>query len=418
MDGLHKFDLALMAVTSSPARQLVAAVSGGASVLFVGQAGTADCLRVLGRMLDATRTRVLHVRPPLDLTDFMEQLASALPVSGQCALERGFESLTALDAGCDRIALLVEDAHLLPHPTLRYIEMALRADPHLQVVLAGQPALAETLDLAGFTSLRQRLSVRVDAASPRHEPPAVVVPITNSRRSRRMAVLAGALAASVAMVAWSLHSSVTPPALPPAVVAAEAVAPSPEPLLPTVAEAPAILPSIPDATSVPEPAAPTIVAGSPEAVAPVLSEAPLTVPDVAPGPALAAEAPLNTPVPDTAAPPEPVASIVVTQAPEAPSPAPAEVQPLATDPAPPAVAAMLPAASRASSPQARPPVAALPVLPRQVAMRPAPVRPERAASLVPAPAQNQRRCRDIVLRVQLGEAPDDADRTFLRNGCR
>lgn len=411
MDGLHKFDLALMAEISSPAQQLVAAVSSGASVLFIGQAETADCLRVLGRMLGAARTQVLHVRPPLDLRNFMEQVASAFPASGECVLERGFESLTVLGAGYERIALLVEDAHLLPHPTLRYIEMALRAGPHLQVILAGQPALAKTLDLAGFASLRQRLSVRVDAAEPRHLPPATVAPAADARRSRRPVILAGALAASVAMVAWSLHSSVAPPALPSAVVAKVMTAPGSEPLLPAVAEPPAISPSVPDAAPAPEPAVPTIVAEKPEGAISVPVEASSAIPEVASGPALAAEAPISTLIP------KPVPSLIVTQAPNAPTPAPAEMQPAVPDTAPspasPAVVAMLPATPRISPPQAKPPVAASPALPREVAMRPAPIRPERVAS-----AQNERRCRDIVLRVQLGEVPDDADRTFLRNGCR
>ena len=471
MDGLHKLDAALLAATSSPAQQLVAAVSGGASVLFVGQAGTADCLRVLGRMLGAARTRVLHVHPPLDLTDFMEQVASAFPAApGQCALERGFRSLTALDANCDRISLLVEDAHLLPHPTLRYIELALRSGPHLQVVLAGQPALMETLDLPGFASLRQRLSVRVDATEPQREPlPAVVVPIANARRNRRPAVLAGALAASVAMVAWSLHSFVAEPDLQPTVVTAEAVtAPSSEPLSPTVPEASAIRASIPDAFPAPEPiapitvaqkpeapvpaevqppvpdatlTAPTIVAQVPEAPVPLPAEAPSAVPDVALGPALTVEAPPSVLVPDATPTPQPTAPVVLTQVPEAPAPVPAEVQlpvqeaalsPVLTtdaprstsvpeavlDPASPAIVAMLPVSPQVPPPRARPSVAASPISPRQVLVRPTPVRPERVGSVVPASAQSERRCRNIVLRVQLGEVPDDGDRTFLRNGCR
>lgn len=31
--------------------------------------------------------------------------------------------------------------------------------------------------------------------------------------------------------------------------------------------------------------------------------------------------------------------------------------------------------------------------------------------------QNEHRCRDIVLRAQLGDIPTNADLSFLRNGC-
>lgn len=379
MDGLHKFDHALLAVTSTPAHRLVAAVSDGASVLLISQAEVATCLRAVGHLLSAARARVLHVRPPLGLTDFMEQAASAFPAPGQNALERGFESLTALDADCDRIVLLVEDAHLLPHPTLRYIEMALRAGPHLQVVLAGLPALADTLAMAGFASLGQRLSVRVDILEPEPDPlplPPVAIALA-SRRSWRPA----ALAASVALVAWSLQSFPVAPAVPTIAAADAVIKPASEPAPPVASAAvPAVPAPVPvaEAAPIPQPAVPVIVAEVPADA----------LPEVAPTPAPVAEASAGPSVPS----PEVATSTGVAETPEERHLA-LPVPPLRVSPSP---ASTLP--------------------PRQVAARSTPVRPERVASL--APAQNQRRCRDIVLRAQLGETPDDGDRTFLRNGCR
>lgn len=395
MDGLHKLDLTLLAATSSPTRKLAAAVLDGASVLFVGQAGMADSLHVVEHMLGAVRTRVLRVHPPLELRAFMEQVASASPAPGQNALERGFESLTALDANCDRIVLLVEDAHLLPHPTLRYIEMAFRAGPHLQVVLAGQPALVETLALAGFASLQQRLSVQVGAAEPRPDPlPAAVAVATPTRRRWHPAVLTGVLAASTALVMWSFHPFPIAPTLPTVVAADTAIKPvlRPLPLL-DVAEAVAMQTPVLTLEAVPtlKPGAPVIVAQVPDAPANKPAQLPLRaspVPDAASSSALVADAPLSAPALslDLASP------VVVTAVPTPVLPAP---------PLP-----------------ARPLVAVTTPQPRQVLMRPALVRPERVVSLAPAPAQNERRCRDIVLRAQLGESPNDGDRTFLRNGCR
>jgi type II secretory pathway predicted ATPase ExeA len=76
-----------------------------------------------------------------------------------------------------------------------------------------------------------------------------------------------------------------------------------------------------------------------------------------------------------------------------------------------------------------PPLALPPDAPSAVPMRPAsefpaparlaarPPRPSRRVVPVSAGAPDARRCRDIVLRVQLGEDPTDADQSFLLAGC-
>ena len=116
--------------------RLVAGLANGNSMLIVSPLSTAALLTAIEGLL--RRTRILRVAPPLALPAFMEQIAAnAGPDTG--GLEQGFNALTTLDATCDRIALIVEDAHLLPPETLRYIDLSFWSAPHLQVILAGQP---------------------------------------------------------------------------------------------------------------------------------------------------------------------------------------------------------------------------------------------------------------------------------------
>lgn len=378
MDGLHRLDAADFGALPSQAQQLAAALAGGMSVLLVSSEATSGCLRLAGHMLGVSRTRVVHVRPPLDLSNFIEQAAAAAPATGESALEQAFNGLTALDEECSCIVLMVEDAHLLPHPTLRYIEMALRAGPHLHVVLAGTLALEELLALPGFMSLRQRLTIRlkdreqhvqlddgeqhVDVAVPR---PAL--------RHGRPALLAGALAASVAV--WLVYPSFNAPPHPPALAEVRLVAPAP-------------------------------VAAAQTADAPGNTKPAEPVADVA-GPALAvAEPPVAA-----ATPPAELEKLAAAETAPEPSDAPDSAP---SPPFPPVAQTELPELV------VQPPVLARIAAPPRQAVRPPLPRPERVAAFAPMQptAQNERRCRDIVLRAQLGEAPNNADQTFLRNGCR
>ena len=73
------------------------------------------------------------------------------------ALSRSFQTLTVLDPSCDRIVLLVGDAHALPHLALRYIQFVSRSAAHLQLVFCGTQALFDPLNIEEFTRLRARL---------------------------------------------------------------------------------------------------------------------------------------------------------------------------------------------------------------------------------------------------------------------
>lgn len=157
---------------------------------------------------------------------------------------------------------------------------------------------------------------------------------------------------------------------------------------PAAAEQPATEPS---AVVVAEP--PAVAAGPPAAAA---AELPAAPPERSEGPTVetAAEPPAPRPaVPDDSPPtPEPAAIAAKPPAPPPPHGT------LTVTAAPPPHGA----ARRATTPVAVPQAAAPPV-------RPAEDRPNLA---------NERRCRDIVLKAQLGKDPSDADKQFLRSGCR
>lgn len=201
----------------SPEAQLAAALMANTSALITGPDGTSGALlQAVAMRLASSRTRVLRVGPPLDLPGFLNQAARAGGAAGGTALEQGFAALTDPGPSCDRIALLVEDAHLMPDATLRYIEFAMHAGPHLCVALAGQPGIADTLGLPGYAGLRRRLplqlallpaqpaaSVAVPRTAPAEALPANAAPVRR-RGIRAWREMAGvALAAGVAVLLWT-----------------------------------------------------------------------------------------------------------------------------------------------------------------------------------------------------------------------
>ena len=170
----------------SLAGQLVAHLAGGGSLLLTGSEGSGAVLDAAADALGKTRARVLKVRPPLDLRGFMEQVGRTGRAIGDDDVERGFNALTALDPGCDRIVLLVEDAHLLPHTTLFYLQFVLRAGPPLQLAFAGRPEIADALALEGFAGLRGRFSLHLTMAAPSPELAEPTVQAGNNSRTRRV----------------------------------------------------------------------------------------------------------------------------------------------------------------------------------------------------------------------------------------
>lgn len=401
MDGPHLFGHVSVADRPSCVQELATALMAGRSALVTGPLGTEDLLAALAQSFAATRTRMLRVRPPLGLPDFMEQVAPSNVAAGDPGLVQGYLALTMPDHACDRIVLLVESAHLLPHATLRYLELALRAGPHLRVVFGGRSEIVDVLALDEFAGLRQRLSFHLvlpEQAPVPHVPAPIATPASPppGRSLRWPWMVAGAaVAGSVLLAAW-LTQPVPPSSAGPELAGAEAV---------LAAES-----------------------ASPEAQPPVVAAADLDpAPDPAPSPAAAAQqanaAAASVPQPDrTGAAVEPpptmpqaiVAPPGANASPEAASVAAATEPP--AEPAPPMV--------NVPEPRRETPPAVLvvtpapgPLLRRRLQPIPPPSRPERVAARPSPSREDERRCLGIIQRVQLGDTPTDGDRTFLRNGC-
>lgn len=203
------------------------AMSGSISALVTGPAGT---LALLAR----ARTRFIRVRPPLNLSSFMDQIALVHRAQDNAGTEQGFNFLTVPGDDYDQILLVVEEAHLLPEATLRYIEFALRAGPSLQVVLAGRAEAASPAALDDFASLRERLllgpapfaspaspparpavaAVHNARSSPREEQPSpALAPAAFSRRSGLTVAFASSLVTAGLIVATWLGGPVLAPFL-------------------------------------------------------------------------------------------------------------------------------------------------------------------------------------------------------------
>ena len=159
----------------------------GADATLIAEGDAARVLLDLAAdCLSGRRTRVLRAAEVLP-----SRLAAAAPlayVAGQAkpglpdddVLSRSFKALTVLDPACDRIVLLVGDAHALPHSALRYIQFASRSAAHLQLVFCGTRAFFDLLSIEEFTWLRVRLGagLALTLAAPipddRDAPPSVL----------------------------------------------------------------------------------------------------------------------------------------------------------------------------------------------------------------------------------------------------
>lgn len=330
MDGSQTRDDATGKAQPALARQLAAAMKRGTSALIVSPAGVATLLAETAVLLGASRIRVLQVRPPYNLTSFMQQIAPSTSEEDGSLLEGAYNALAVLDPACDRIALLADDAHLMPNTTLRYIESALRSRPHICVALAGKPELSDALASDSLSDLRERLSLNLVLASA----PMAAAPVAAPARRRGLWVVGGLLAtACVALIALqalglqpldSLRSGVAQ------------LFPTPADTQPGMAQAvPA--PAAAEVTP-PSSAAPSGLkaAVEPPAAAAAPAEAVSTLPKVAVAAAEVVAAPAAAAAPDEAAAPPPKVAAATTEV--APEPPVVAV-------APPKVAAALPLAA-------------------------------------------------------------------------
>lgn len=387
-------------------------------------------------------------------------------------LKAGFMALTEPGQGYGRVALLVAEAHSLLPSAVRYIQLACQSSPtKLCLVLAGQSGLAAVLAGDEVAHLRGAMHVMelpepagqglFDPVSAVPEPRAM--PAASARGGSSSLVRLGLAALIVPIVGliWWRHlpaapvaavpfqdapsvpsvvadAPVAPPAAAPAIAApaiaasteraAEPAPSEPDPVAASQAAAgiPAANPLPPD--TVPEPPV-SEASAKPEAPPAAESNAAenteqpdaVDPPDIAEQFAAAAEPPAAAAEPAAVAEPERSEPPQETSLAEAPAPNPATPAP-APDAVPPP-----PDPAVAVSPPILPPHGTLTVmgaLPARGGARRAlaPLAvpfgwPARAAEDRPGPA-DERRCRDIVLKAQLGKDPSDADKQFLRNGCR
>ncbi|MGI4952574.1 MAG: formylglycine-generating enzyme family protein, partial [Janthinobacterium lividum] len=279
------------------ARQLAAAMKRGTSALIATPAATLALLDEAAALLAASRTRVLHVRPPYNLTSFMHQIAPSASEEDGSLLDSAYDALTVLDPSCDRIALLAESAHLMPKVTLRYIESLACKRPYLCVALAGKPELAEALASDELSDLRHELSLHLAlSGSAAAAPVPAPAPAPVASPSRRPWIVAGFFGAvCIGLIVSHLLNTLRPDGRGPAALqAADAPAAAPARMVQDVPP-PVPLPAVPEMAAAPDAAPPEPkVAAAPPAVAPELP--------AAASPAVAAATPAAAP-PDAIAPP-------------------------------------------------------------------------------------------------------------------
>ncbi len=346
-------------------------------------------------------------------------------------LKAGFLTLTKPGEGYGLVALLVADAHNLLPSAIRYIQLACRSSPtRLRVLLAGQAGLVATLASEEFAQLHRVTQVLetpkpAGATLPGRVPPLPNPSMPAARRGGAWPLARlgmGALIVPIVGGIWWRHL----PASPVPAINAGVLAQDVPPVQPVAAEPAAAVAEAAKETAPSEPD-PALEANPPAEDAAVAAEPDAATPDVtglnaAPA-ALASDAPpsseapgdlaaLNTEPPATAAPeraeaPTAAAKAAAIAAPEAATPAPDAVPP-PPPPQPHGTLTVTAALTEASQAAQRTRAAA------QKVQAPAP--PARTAEDRPN-LNDQRRCRDIVLRAQLGKDPSDADTQFLRSGC-
>lgn len=160
---------------------------GDVVVLATGRPGR-SMLREIADGLAGQRCRVLQAAavPPamLSLPAMMAQVIGRSSLDGRDdkVLEVGFRVLTELDPACDRVVLLIGDAHALQRSALRYLQFASHTGAGLQLVFLGKPVLFEMLDAAEFTPLRMGLAAHppIELAPPVETP--VMEPDTSFMR--------------------------------------------------------------------------------------------------------------------------------------------------------------------------------------------------------------------------------------------
>lgn len=174
-------------------RLLDAILAGDDVTLFIKSDDGHRLLDAAAECLGALRCRVFRAEGTLpeglSLPVLMKQaLGQPAPgVQDDEFLKLGFQALTTLDAACDRIVLLINDANTLRPSALRYIQLACRAGTNLQLVLAGKRGFLDLLGPHEFAHLHERLATGPIITPPLPGPrsaaasPAAVAPVPPMR---------------------------------------------------------------------------------------------------------------------------------------------------------------------------------------------------------------------------------------------
>ena len=434
------------------ADDLVRTVAGQdecAVVISETNGGAAAMLDRLQDELSRRRVRCIRISMPplgsLSLRGLMAQILgrpepSAFQVLGRPEfaaltdgeLKAGFTALTEPGAGYDRVALLIDGAHSLQLPVLRYIQFACQSSPSLRVVLTGRPALDSLLSRNEFGLLNLRIRHRFELAG--SSLAGLAMKSAPSDRGRRApprwltylntglgALASSALIASLALWVLPTGHSPEPPAPPlpgSAGVASDRVASAPE----ADRAAPTPEASVaPLATWTRQPAdAPEPV----EAPTPSSDLVPAVSHDVTPRVTVSDAPPAEPlPIPDQPLyldppPAEPMPEVHVADL-ESELAGLHKIEPAPADHLPGPIVPSFATSGLATSGLA---ASSLAVPGRSPAQSPpSPMRHIAAArkqATAPDEDEGGRRCRDIVLNAQLGRTPSHADTLFMQNGCR
>jgi hypothetical protein len=226
-------------------------------------------------------------------------------------LEEAVRALTVLDANCQRIVLLLDNAEALQTTTLRYLQLAAQIGPALRLVIAGGAGFLGALDSPGFAPLRTRLTadpaieplpaktrLPVMSRLPSETPlswkggswPALAA-VVQTRRARQVAAGAGlglVVIGSVVAGIMALHEGATPPPVRQAAVSSPEAAPVPAVTVPETPPDPIVEPKPTGEAAVqapPEAPPPPVVALSlPTPPQPTLPLPPLLAPPPTPPP--------------------------------------------------------------------------------------------------------------------------------------
>jgi general secretion pathway protein A len=146
--------------------------------LLLGEAGTGKTtlLRaILTELIDANSRYVLISNPTLSRTEFYEFIVRGLALSNRAAGSKTWflselqQDLEARLSAGGLTGLIIDEAQSLPYELLEEIRllgnMETTTAKLLNIVLAGQPGLADRLNEPSFRQLKQRISLRCELSA-------------------------------------------------------------------------------------------------------------------------------------------------------------------------------------------------------------------------------------------------------------